>query len=201
MDNLSLLYSFPQLCLLHHPGKVCVWHDLSASHDCKLQVCFAHHCKHTSDCSCWNMLRFSSLPVVSDSLWPQGLQHARPPCPSPSPEVCPSSCPLHQWCRLAISSFDTLFSFCPQSFPASGIFPMSRLFTSNDQNTGASPSASVFPSIQGWFALRLTGLISLLSMGLSGIFSSTTVQRHQFFGTMPSLWSSSHNRTWPLGRP
>ena len=109
-------------------------------------------------------------------------------------EVCPSSCPLHQWCHPAISSSDALFAFCPQSLPASGTFPVSWLFTSDDQNTGASASASVFPmSIQGWFPLRLTGLISLLSKGLSRVFSSTTVWRHQFFGILPSLWSSSHN--------
>ena len=87
-------------------------------------------------------------------------------CPSPSPEVCPGSCPLHQWCRPAISFSDALFSFCPHSFPASGTFPMSQLFSSDDQNTGASPSASVLPtSIPGWFPLRLTGLISLQSKG------------------------------------
>ena len=103
-----------------------------------------------------------SHPVMSDSLWPSGLQHARPPCASPSPEVCPSSCPLHWWCHPAISSSDALFSFCPQSFPASGTFPMSQLFMPDDQNTGVSASASVLPrSIQGWFPLRLTGLISL----------------------------------------
>ena len=95
----------------------------------------------------------------------------------------------------------TLFS-CPPSFSASGPFPVSQLFTSNDQNTGVSASASVFPmSIQGWFILRLTGLISLLSKGLLGVFSRTTVQRHQFFGVLPSLWSSSHNHLWPLGSP
>ena len=80
-------------------------------------------------------------------LWPQGLQHARPPCPSPSPEVCPSSCPLHQWCCPAILSSDALFSFYPQSFPASGTFPMSHLFTSDDKNPGASASASI---LQQW---------------------------------------------------
>ena len=97
------------------------------------------------------------------------------PCPSPSPEVSPSLCSLHQWCLLDISSFDALFSFCPQSFPASGIFPKSQLFISDDQNTRVSSSASVLlMSIQGWFPLRLTGLISLLSKGLSRIFSSFT---------------------------
>ena len=111
-----------------------------------------------------------SLPVVSNSLRPHGLQYARPPCPYPPPEVCPSSCPLHWWCHPDIQMS---FPVCPKSFPASGTFPMSHLFTSDDQNTGAS--ASVLPvNIQGWFLLRLTGLISLLSKGLLGVFSSTT---------------------------
>ena len=102
----------------------------------------------------------------------------------------------------AISSSDTLFSFCPKSFPVSGTFPVSRPFASNDQNTGASASASVLSmSIQDRFPLRLTALISLLSKGLSEVFSSTTVRRHQFFGVLPSLGSSLHNHTWPLGRP
>ena len=110
-----------------------------------------------------------------------GQQHTRLLCPSPSPKVCPSSCPLHRWCHPAISSSDTLFSFCPQSFPASGTFPVSQLFATDDQNTRVSTSASVLPtSIQGWFPLRSTGLMSLLSKGLSRVFSSTTVQRHQF---------------------
>ena len=107
-------------------------------------------------------------------------------------QICPSSCSLRQWCHPAMSSSDPLF-FCPQSFPASGSFPVCWLFTSDDQNAGASVSASVFPrSIQGWYPLRLTGLI-LLSKGLSGVFSSTTVRRHQFFGSLPSLPSTSHN--------
>ena len=125
-----------------------------------------------------------------------------PPCPSPSPRVCPRSCPLHQRCHPAISSSDALFSSCPQSFPASGTFPTSWLFESGDQNTWASASASVFlMSMQDWFPLRLTGWISLPSKGLIGVFSSPTVWRHQFFGTLPSLQSSSYNCTWPLGRP
>ena len=95
-----------------------------------------------------------------------------------------------------------LFTFCPQSFPASGTFPVSRLFTSDYLNTEASPLASVLAvNIQGWSPLRWTGLISLLSKGLSGVFSSTTVRRHQFFGILTSLQSSSHNHTWPLGKP
>ena len=110
-------------------------------------------------------------PVMSDSLWPHGLQHTRPLCPSQSPKGCPSSCPLHQWCHPAISSSDALF--CSQSFPASRTFPMSWLFTSGGQNTGASASASFLPvSIQGLFPLRLTGLISLPSKKVSGVFST-----------------------------
>ena len=115
--------------------------------------------------------------VMSDSLQLHGLQHTRPSCPSPSPRVCSSSCPLHQWCHPAISSSDALFFFYPWSFPASGTFPMSWLFTSIDQNTGASASASVFPtSIQGWFPLRLTGLFTgLLLISFSVYFFAPTV--------------------------
>ena len=145
-----------------------------------------------------------SVAQFSPTLRPHELQHAKPHCPSPSPGVCPSSCPLHQWCQLAISSSDALFSFCPQcfsfcprSFPASGSFLMSWLFTSGDQNTGASASASVLPvSIQGWFPLRLTDLISLLSKELSGVFSSTTVRRHQFFGALPSFFMVQVSQLW-----
>ena len=130
-----------------------------------------------------------------------GPQHSRLPCPSPTPGACPSSCSLHQWCHPAISSSDTVFSFCPPSFPASRTFPMSHLCTSVDQNSGASASASILPvNILGWSPLRLTDLISLLSKRLSGVFSSTTIRRHQLFGILPSLWSSSHNHTWPLWR-
>ena len=124
-----------------------------------------------------------SCPTFCD---PHAQQHTRPPCPSTFHKVCPSSCPLHSWFHPAISSSDTLFSFGPQSFPASGTFPTNQLVTSDEQNTGAS--ASVLPmGIQGWFSLRLIGLISLLSKKLSGVFPSTTVQRYQFFGTPPSL--------------
>ena len=122
------------------------------------------------------------LPSVSDSLRPHGLQHTRPPCPLPSPEVCPSSCPLLRWCHSAILSCDALFSTYSQSFPASGTFLTSQLFASDGQNTGVSASAWVLPmTIQSWFPLRFTGLISLLSKGLWDVFFSTTVQRHQFF--------------------
>ena len=129
----------------------------------------------------YNGILLFSRPVMSYSLQPHGLQHTRPPCPLLSPRVCPSSCPLHWWCHPAISSSDALFSFCPQSFLESGTFPMSQLIVPGDQNTSAS--ASFIPkSIHGWFPLRLAGLISLLFKGLSGVFSNTTVQKHQFFG-------------------
>ena len=127
-------------------------------------------------------------PVVSNSLQPHGLQHPRLPCPSPSHKVCLSSCPLHRWCHSAISSSDTLFSFCPQSFPASGTFPISQLFTSDDENTGVS--ASVLPmSIQGWFPLRLNGLISLQSKGLSGDWYSNKLSQDTIYFHL-SCWEA-----------
>ena len=114
-----------------------------------------------------------SRSVVSDSLWPHELQHARPPCASPSRGVCPSSCPLNQWCHLTISSSVAFFSLCLQSFWALEYFQMSQLFSSGGQSVGASASASVLPmNIQGWFPLGWTGVISLLSKGLSRVFSS-----------------------------
>ena len=140
-----------------------------------------------------------SHPVVSDSLWSHGLQHSRSPYPSSSPRICPNPCPLYWGCCPAISSSDTLFFFCPQSFPESGTFPVSHLFAPDKGNTGASASASIFPvNIQGWFLLRLTGLISLQSKGLSRVCSSTTAQKHQFFSTELSLFSNSHIHTWIL---
>ena len=124
------------------------------------------------------------------------------PCPSLSPEVCSNSCPLSLWCYLTIISSAAPFCFCLQSFPASGYFPMSWLFASGGQYIGTSPLASVPPmNIQGWFPLGLIGLISLLSKGLSRVLSSSTVQKHQFFGTQPSLWSTSHIHTWLLEKP
>ena len=117
-----------------------------------------------------------SCSVVSNSLQPHGLQHARPRCPSPTPEVYPNSHPLSWWCHSTISSSVVPFSSCLQSFPASGSFPLSQFFTSGGQRIGASASASVLPmNIQDWFPVRLTGLISLLSKGLSRVLSNTTV--------------------------
>ena len=135
---------------------------------------------------------------MSDSLWPHGLQHARLLCPPLSPRVFSNSCLLNQWCYLTISFSATPFSLCLQSFPASG--SLSRLFTSDGQSIGAS--ATVLPvNIQGWFPLGLTGLISVQSKGFSRVFSSTTIWKHQFFGSQPSLWSNSHIYTWLLDKP
>ena len=140
--------------------------------------------------------------VVSDSLWPHGLQHARPPCPSPSPGIYSNSCPLSRWCHPTISSSVGAFSSWPQSFPESGAFPVSWLFASGDQSFGASASASVLPmNIQGWFPLGWTGLISLQSKGLSKVFSNTIVGKHQCFGALSSLWLNPHIRTWLLEKP
>ena len=139
---------------------------------------------------------------MSDSLRPHGLQHARFPCPSPTPRVYSNSCPLSQWCHPTILSSVIPFS-CLQSFPASGSSQMNQFFASGGQSIGASASASVLlgNSQDNWFPIGLTGLISLLSKGLSRVFSSTTVQKHQFFGAQPSLWSISHIHIWLLGKP
>ena len=136
-------------------------------------------------CTCWEA--YSCSPsisqlrrsIVSDSLRPHEPQHARPPCPSPTPRVYSNSCPSSWWCHPTISSSVVPFSSCPQSFPASGSFQMSQLFTWGGQSIGASASASVLPkNIQDWFPLGLTGLISLVSKGLSRVFSNITVLKH-----------------------
>ena len=140
--------------------------------------------------------------VVSDSVRPHELQHARPPCPSPSPRVHSDSRPLSQWCHPAISSSVVPFSSCPQSLPASRSFPMSQLFAWGGQSTGVSASASLLPKkSQGWSPSEWTGWISLQSKGLLGVFSNTTVQKHQFFGTQPSSQSNTHIHTWPQEKP
>ena len=147
-----------------------------------------------------------SCSVVSNSLRPHELQHARPPCPSPTPRVYPNSCPLSHWCHPTSSSSVVPFS-CPQSFPASGSFPMSQLFASGGQSIGVSASTSVLPMItQDWSPLGWTGWISLQSKGLSRVFCNTTVQKHQFFGTQlysPTLTSihdhwKNHSLDYPL---
>ena len=129
-----------------------------------------------------------SCSVMSNSLWPHEPQHARPPCPSPTPRVHPNPCPLSRYCHPAISSSVIPFSSCPQSFPASGSFPMSQLFASGGQSIEVSASTSVLPmNTQDWSPLGWTGWISLQSKGLSRVFSNTTVQKHQFFDAQLSL--------------
>ena len=140
--------------------------------------------------------------VMSDSLWPQVLQHTRLPCPSPTPRAYSNSCPLIGWYHPTISSSVIPFSSRLQSFPASGSFSISQFFASGGQSIGVSASTSVLPmNIQGWFPLGLTDLISLQSKELSRVFSNTTVQKHQFFSTQSSLWSNSHIHTWLLEKP
>ena len=129
-----------------------------------------------------------SCSVVSNSLRPHEPQHTRPPCLSPTLGVHPNPCPLSWWCHPTISSSVIPFSSCPQSFPASGSFQMSQLFASGGQNIGVSASTSVLPmNTKDWFPLRWTGWISLQSKRLLGVFSNTTVQKHQFFGAQFSL--------------
>ena len=143
-----------------------------------------------------------SCSVVSSSLWPHGPQHARPPCPSPTPRVYPNSFPLSRWCHPIVSSSVIPFSSHLQSFPASRSFQMNQFFASGGQSTGVLASASVLPvNIQDWFPLRWTGWISLQSKGLSRVFSNTTIQRHQFFSaqlsfsptltSIPDYWKKS----------
>ena len=138
-------------------------------------------------CYCQSVSQFSCS-VVSDFLRPHGLQHARPPCPSPTPGVYSNSYPLSLWCHATISSSVIPFSSCLQSFPASESFQMSQFFVSGGQSIGGSASASVLTmNIQDWFPLGWNGWISLQSKGISRVFSNTTFQKHLFFGTQLSL--------------
>ena len=149
----------------------------------------------------WNKIPLSSVQfthsVISDSLWPHEPQHARPPCPSPTPGVYPNS----------VMPSNHLILYCPllllpSIFPNIRSFQMSQLFTSGDKNIGVSASTSVLPmNTQDWFPLGWTGWISLQSKGLLRVFSNTTVQKHQFFSTQPSSQSNSHIHTWPLEKP
>ena len=146
-----------------------------------------------------------SCSVVSDSLRPHESQHARPPCPSPTPGVHWDSGPSSQWCHPAISSsvvpFSS-FSSCPQTLPVSGSFPMSQLFAWGGQSIGVSASASALPmNTQDWSPSEWTGWISLQSKGLSRVFSNTTVQKHQLFGAQLSSESNSRIHPWPLEKP
>ena len=143
-----------------------------------------------------------SCSVESNSLRPHESQHARPPCPSPTPGVHSDSRPSSQWCHPAISSSGIPFSSCLQSLPASESFPMSQLFAWGGQSTGVSALASVLPKkSQGSSPSEWTGWIYLQSKGLSRVFYNTTVQKHQFFGAQPSSQSNSHIHTWPLEKP
>ena len=147
-------------------------------------------------------VQFSSVSQLCLALQPHGLQHTRPPCPSPTFRVYSNSCPMSQWCHPTISSSVIPFSFRLQSFLASGSFQMSQFLASGGQRTAVSASASVLPkNIQDWFPLGLTVWISLKSKGLARVFSNTTVQKHQFFGTQLSSQSNSHIHTWPLEKP
>ena len=151
-------------------------------------------CAHTHICI--SSVQFSPS-VVSNSLWLHESQHARPPCPSPTPGIHSNSCPSSQWCHSTIL-FSIVPSSCPQSLPASGSFPMSQLFVWGGQSTGVSPLASVLPmNTKGWSPLEWTGWISLQSEGLS-VFSNTTVQKHQFSGAQLSSQSNSHIHSWLL---
>ena len=183
-------------------------HKIFASYSSILQLCwfvgFSSLVENTSNrgCNCDSIeLKVESLPfwsssvsqfscsVMSDSLRPHGLQHTRPPCPSPTPRAYSNSCPSCWWCHPTISSSILPFSSCLQSFPASGSFSMSHFFTSGGQSIGVSASASVLPvNIQDWFPLGSTGLIYLQSKGLSRVFSNITVQKHQFFGAQLSFF-------------
>ena len=151
-------------------------------------------------------IQFSSVKyshsVVSDFLRPHEMQHARPPCPSPTPRVHSNACPSSWWCHPDISSSVVPFSSCPQSLPISESFPMSQLFAWGGQSIGVSASTSVLPmNTPDWSPIGWTGWILLQSKGLSRVFSNTTVQTHQFFGTQLSSQSKSHIHTWPLGKP
>ena len=146
-------------------------------------------------------LQFSHS-VMSNSLWPHESQHVKPPCPSPTPGVHSNSYPLSWWCHPSISSSVVPFSSCPQSLPASGSFPMNQLFAWGGQSIRVSASASVLSmNTQDWSPLGWTDWISLQFKGLSRVFSSTKIQKDQFFRTQLSSQSNSHIHTWPLEKP
>ena len=143
-----------------------------------------------------------SRSVVSDSLRPHELQHARPLSPSPTPGVHSNSCPSNQWCHPAISSSVVPFSSCPQPLPSSESIPVSQLFAWGGQSTEVSALASFLPkNTQDRSPLEWTGWISLQSRGLSRVFSNTTVQKHQLFGNQLSSQYNSHIHTWPQEKP
>ena len=155
---------------------VCIYHKCIVSYIYRVFILSQASCSVQFSCS-----------VMSDSLQPHGLQHAKLPCLSPTPRACSNSCPLSWWCHPTISYSVIPFS-CLQSCPASGSFPVTQFFKSGGQSIGVSASASVLPmNIQDWVPLGLTDLTSLQFKGVSGVFSNTTVQKHQFFGAQLSL--------------
>ena len=162
---------------------------------------FFHRIRTNNLKTCISSVQFSCS-VASDSSRPHESQHARPPCPSQTPWLYSNSSSSSRWCHPAILSSVIPFSSCPQSLPASRSFPMSQLFAWGGQGTGVSASASVLPmNTQDWSPLEWTGWTSLQSKGLSRVFSNTTVQKHQFFGTQLSSQSNSQIHTWPLEKP
>ena len=184
------------LCLLHCRHTLTCWAIREATITLTTDKRY-----HSKNGVLFFLVQFSHS-VVCDSLWPHGLQHARPPCPSPTPRVYSNSCPLSPWCHPTISSSVIPFSSRLQSFPASGSFPMSQFFPSGGQRIGVSASASVLPmNSQDWSPLGWTGWTSLQSKGLSRVFSNSTVQKHQFFGTQLSWWSNSRICRLPLEKP
>ena len=176
------MYSFPNLepvCWSMSSSNCCFLTCIQISQEAGKEVWY-------SQLFSLHSVQFSHS-VVSDSLWPHESEHSRPPCPSPTPRVYSNSCPSGQWCHPTISSSVIPFSSCPQSLPASGFFPMSQLFAWGGQSIGVSASASVLPvNTQDLSPLGWIGWISLESKGLSRVFSSTIVQKHQFFGAQLS---------------
>ena len=171
------------------------WNQLRCplTDECIRKLCYIHTMTYSDQIS---------RSVVSDSLRPHESQHTRPPCPSPTPRVHWDLRPSNQWCHPAISSSVVPFSSRPQSLPASESSPMSQLFAWGSQSTRVSVLASFLPKkSQGWSPSEWTGWISLKSKGLSRVFSNTTVQKHQFFGTQPSSQSNSRIHTWPQEKP
>ena len=165
-----------------------------------LKLVVEHSTKHK--CTAFYYSVQFSCSVMSNSLQPHELQHARYPCPLPTPRAYSNSCPSSRWCHPTISSSVVPYPSRLQSFPASGSFPMSQFFASGGQSIRVSASASVLPmNTQHWSPLGWTGWISLLSKGLSRVFSNTIVQKHQFFSTQLSLRLNSHIHAWLLEKP
>ena len=200
---------------------VAIWSDFGAQENkiCHCFRCFPIYLPWNDGIGCHDLrffFKFSFKPafssftfissvqfshsVISDSVRPHELQHTRPPCPSPTPRVHPNPCPMSWWCHSTILSSVIPFSSCPQTFPASGSFLMSQFFASNGQSIRDS-ALVLSMNIQDWFPLGVTDLISLLSKGLSRVFSSITVQKHQFSCAQPSLWFNSQIHTRLLEKP